>query len=179
MQKWQNSIANAMELCHYCIKPWFVVCALCKRGSSHCGINHWNRSWSCPGTTPWCCYDREIPGPRFNIKISFYQYRKSHCGDKTVVRSSYLHNGISYTSKMASLYWFSLQLINLQLLPNISSMMADIACPRMAFYLWRWTSVHGTQSATGTWRYNKKIEQNLRPGTTVPQCNCFFIGLKH
>ena len=24
-------------------------------------------------------------GPQFNIKISFYQYRKFHCGDKTVV----------------------------------------------------------------------------------------------
>ena len=34
-----------------------------------------------------------------------YQYRKSHCGDKTVVRSSYLHNGIPYTGKMTSLYW--------------------------------------------------------------------------
>ena len=39
------------------------------------------------------------------IKISSYQYRKSHCGDKTVVRSSYLHNGISFTGKMSSLYW--------------------------------------------------------------------------
>ena len=47
------------------------------------------------------------PGPRFNIKMSSFQYRKPHCGDKTVVRSSYLHNGISYTGKMASLYWFS------------------------------------------------------------------------
>ena len=28
-------------------------------------------------------------GPRFNIKMSSYLYRKSHCGDKTVVRSSY------------------------------------------------------------------------------------------
>ena len=28
-----------------------------------------------------------------------YQYRRSHCGDKTVIRSSYLHNGISYTGK--------------------------------------------------------------------------------
>ena len=37
-------------------------------------------------------------GPWFNIKMTSYQYRKSHCGDKTVVRSSYLHNGISYTS---------------------------------------------------------------------------------
>ena len=30
---------------------------------------------------------------RFNIKMLCYQYRKSHCGDKTIVRSSYLHNG--------------------------------------------------------------------------------------
>ena len=29
--------------------------------------------------------------------MSSFPYRKSHCGDKTVVRSSYLHNGISYT----------------------------------------------------------------------------------
>ena len=28
-----------------------------------------------------------------------YQYGKSHCGDTTVVRSSYLHNEISYTGK--------------------------------------------------------------------------------
>ena len=34
------------------------------------------------------------------IKMSSYQYRKSHCGDKTVVRSSYLHNGISYTGNI-------------------------------------------------------------------------------
>ena len=48
-------------------------------------------------------------GPRFNIKMSSYQYRKSHCGDKTVVRSSYLHNGISYTGKTISLYWVGAQ----------------------------------------------------------------------
>ena len=51
--------------------------------------------------------DSTTSGARFNIKMWSYQYRKSHCGDKTVVRSSYLHNGISYTGKMASLYWFS------------------------------------------------------------------------
>ena len=49
------------------------------------------------------------PGPWFNIKIPSYQYRKFHCGDKTVVRSSYLHNGISYTCKMTSLYWIRAQ----------------------------------------------------------------------
>ena len=43
--------------------------------------------------------------------MSSYQYRKSHCGDKTVVRSSYLHNGISYTGKITSLYWIRAQVI--------------------------------------------------------------------
>ena len=38
-----------------------------------------------------------------------YEYRKSHCADKTVVRSSYLHDGISYTGKTASLYWIGAQ----------------------------------------------------------------------
>ena len=53
------------------------------------------------------CHDMDTTsGPRFNIKMSSYQYGKSHCGDKTVVRSSYLHNGISCTGKMSSLYWF-------------------------------------------------------------------------
>ena len=30
---------------------------------------------------------------------------KSHCGDKTILWSSYLHNGISHTGELASLYW--------------------------------------------------------------------------
>ena len=58
-----------------------------------------------PGRKAFASISRE-PGPWFNIKMLSYQYRKSHCGDKTVVRSSYLHNGISYTGKMTSLYWF-------------------------------------------------------------------------
>ena len=51
----------------------------------------------------------QTAGPWFNIKMSFYQYRKSHCGDKTIARSFYLHNGIFYTGKMVSLYWISPQ----------------------------------------------------------------------
>ena len=37
--------------------------------------------------------------------MSSYQYRKSHCGDKTILRPSYLHNGISYTVKTTSSHW--------------------------------------------------------------------------
>ena len=43
--------------------------------------------------------------PWFNIKMSSYQYRKPHCGDKTVVRSSYIHNGIFYSCNTTSSYW--------------------------------------------------------------------------
>ena len=50
-------------------------------------------------------YKAKASGPRFNKKMLSYQYRKSHCGDKTVVRSSYLHDGISYTGKTTSFYW--------------------------------------------------------------------------
>ena len=48
-------------------------------------------------------------GGWFNIKMPSYQYRKSHCGDKTILRPSYLHNGISYTGKITSLYWIRVQ----------------------------------------------------------------------
>ena len=44
-----------------------------------------------------------------NIKMASYQYRKSHCGNQTIWRPCYLHNGISYTSKMASSYWIRAQ----------------------------------------------------------------------
>ena len=50
-------------------------------------------------------------GPWFNKKMSSYQYRKSHCGDKTILRPSYLHNGISYAGKMTSLYWIRAQVV--------------------------------------------------------------------
>ena len=45
----------------------------------------------------------------FNIKMPSYQNRKSHRGDKTILRPSYLHIGISYTGKMTSLYWIRVQ----------------------------------------------------------------------
>ena len=48
-------------------------------------------------------------GGWFNIKMSSYQYRKYHFGDQTILRPSYLHNGISYTGSMTSLYWIMAQ----------------------------------------------------------------------
>ena len=74
---------------------------------------HFNYWWF---NKPWRSCDVMLmaavmyrPGPQFNIKMTSYQYRKSHCGDKTILRPSYLHNGISYTGKMSSLYWIRAQ----------------------------------------------------------------------
>ena len=50
-----------------------------------------------------CWFITERSGPWFNIRTSSYQYRESHCGDKTILRPSYLHNGIFYTGKITSL----------------------------------------------------------------------------
>ena len=51
-------------------------------------------------------------GSWFNIKMpsQSHQYRKSHCWDKTILRLTYLHHGISYTGKMASLFWIGGQI---------------------------------------------------------------------
>ena len=73
--------------------------------------------------------DIKRPGPWFNIKMSSYQYRKSHCVDKTILRPSYLHNVISYTGKMASLYWIRAQ--------GISRYNFDLWWPSVLPRLWR------------------------------------------
>ena len=42
------------------------------------------------------------PGRWFNIEMSSYRYGKSNCGYKTIVRSPFLHNGVSYTGRTIS-----------------------------------------------------------------------------
>ena len=84
-----------------------VSASMCWHRYQHKYMHKWITL--CPGSI-----DYDAPGPQFNIKMSSYQYRKSHCGDKTVVRSSYFHNGISYTGKMSSLYWIGAQLVAAQ-----------------------------------------------------------------
>ena len=71
-------------------------------GASHSGGPYWVYY---PGALSFKSFHPQVPGGWFNIKMTSYQYRKSHCGDKTILRPSYLQNGISYTGKMTSLYW--------------------------------------------------------------------------
>ena len=55
--------------------------------------------------------------------MTSYQYRKSHRGDKTILRPSYLHHGISYSGKMTSLYWIGAQAINNYYTNSIATVM--------------------------------------------------------
>ena len=98
------------EQCFHCFVVKFIVYVYACRGLGPKAVNKntylsiyvlWPKDRGLRSAD----YHIRYPGPWFNIKMPSYQYRKSHCGDKTVVRSSYLHNGISYTGKTASLYW--------------------------------------------------------------------------
>ena len=53
-----------------------------------------------------------LPGDCFNIKTLSYQHMNFHCRDKTISRSSYLYNGISYTGKTIYLCWLRAQKSN-------------------------------------------------------------------
>ena len=94
----------------------FQVMVWCHQAENHFLSKWWPTSMSKYGVTrpQWVNHKwfnsssaglLYTPGPWFNIKMTSYQYRKSHCEDKTILRPSYLHNGISYTGKMKSLYW--------------------------------------------------------------------------
>ena len=58
-------------------------------------------SGACQSCICVCMY---TPGAPFNIKMTSYWYRKCYCGDQTIIRSSYLHNGISFTGKASHHY---------------------------------------------------------------------------
>ena len=77
------------------------------------------------------------PGPWFNINMSSCQHRKSHCGDKTVARSSYHHNGISYTGKMTSLYWTTPRFLTTPP-PLVFRYHSPVFCTDLNFYDLTW-----------------------------------------
>ena len=59
-----------------------------------------------------CMYVHFNTRPLAQYKHTSHQYGEFHCGNKTAIRSAYLHNGISYTSKVASSYSTSPRLLN-------------------------------------------------------------------
>ena len=75
--------------------------------------------------------------------MTSYHHRKSHCGDKTILRPSYLHNGISYTGKTTSLYWIGAQMSDSQSTPPILPSWASFGC-----LLWLFLRTRPNQNKT-------------------------------
>ena len=86
-------------------------------------VSHWNTWGTEKNYIKWCvsghCSTVTVvinevkPGPWFNIKTSSYRYRKSHFGDKTVVRLSYLHNDIFLLNQGPG-PWFNIKMTSYQ-----------------------------------------------------------------
>ena len=103
------SIKNVLRISPYIMNvPWYyelrsvsiISCYAASKQIRHRGprmVRHSDKQM-------WLLTLTSTTGPWFNITISSYQYRTSYYGDKTILRPSYLHNGISYTGKI-SLYW--------------------------------------------------------------------------
>ena len=72
------------------------------------------------------CHDFFSPGPWFNIMVTSYQYRNSHCGDKMIFWPSYLHNRISHTGKITSLYWNGFLTMSFKMADEISTSLVAV-----------------------------------------------------
>ena len=101
---------NKQLICWWFEKAWYLFMWCHCLGASMCNIN------PCAWGLHHCYQSNNIsmglsshfcagwPGLWFNIKMSPYHYRKSHCVNKTAIRSFNLLDGISYADKMSSSY---------------------------------------------------------------------------
>ena len=80
----------------------------------------------------------DVSRAHLNRKMLSRQYRKSHCRDKMILRPSYLHNGISYTGKTASLYWVGVLIIQ----GNLPTMTAPSPTILLSLSCWRSLCIH-------------------------------------
>ena len=88
------------------------------------------------------------PGSWFNIMVTSYQYRKSHCGDKMIFWPSYLHNRISHTGKITSLYWNGFLTMSFKMADKISTSLVAV----WVLYLYVLNLSEGAKRyTTGNW----------------------------
>ena len=99
----QNNFTSWQTVCKL---SWFPLAE--RQGCYKKKSSYW-RKISSPAAGTKSCHKTTTSRALIQYKMSSCLYRKSHCGDKTVIRSSYLHNGISYTGKVSSLYWVGAQ----------------------------------------------------------------------
>ena len=102
--------------------------------------------------------------------MSSYQYRKSHCGNKTILRPSYLHNGISYTNKMTYFYWIGALNQNTNFYNTICVCSGNAKCvPRPHPFAHRSLRVKPSlRSDLKVMRSQEATQSSIGPETRVP-----------
>ena len=86
----------------------------------------------------------------FNLNVQSCHHRKSHCGDKTIIRIFYIHNEIDYTDKMAFFIGLHCKFVNVSLFNLLDDCVRE--CTNL-LALWpsRWTERLNVVSGTGNW----------------------------
>ena len=131
ISSWNSGVTRLIsQVCYYVNGNTYIRTATLCAEIFYNGFRHW-KSWVVKITTlsHWwsesCHYGnlkfsanaRQLGSPHeetrapFNLMMWSYQYRKSHCGYKTILRPSYVYNRISYTGKTTSLYWIGTQYV--------------------------------------------------------------------
>ena len=135
------------------------------------------------------------PGGWFNIKTPSDQYRKFYGGDKTILRPSFLHNGISYAGKMTSLYWIRALNLIITLPASLHQLRERWLQMRIIISVfWRWFQTYfidqtskwtpRSRQIPGTWRINSLWHGDsigrYRLGSTLAQVlACCLTALIH
>ena len=86
---------------------------------------------------------KQLSGDHFNIKMPYYQYKKSQCGDNMILWLSYLQNRISYSSSKTSLYWISPHLTS-----SLSQYAEDSQCRPSPLYNHKLIYIYSTTDGT-------------------------------
>ena len=109
--------------------------------------------------------------------MSSYQYRESYCGDKTILRPSYLHNGISYTGEKASLYWIRAPITKIEEASAIGQWV-KIMCVRVAWLMTppsRGTNRDQSRNALSQWETSLHCNDSWAHGYSLalsrPTCH--------
>ena len=118
-----------------------------------------------PRLISWLHKCVQYSGPWFSMRMLSYQYRKYHCVDQTILSSSYLYNGISYTGKKTSLNWIRTQFFVILTRPcrsqyNAKLHYSDVIMSAMAYQITSLTIVYSTVYSDADHRRRRKHQSS-------------------
>ena len=100
--------------------------------------------------------------------------KKSHRGDKTVVRCFYLHKGISYTRKTASLYWVPDPFLKIHTFLTIG--ISIIKIRRSLYPMLKWSDLCIERASSFSPQYSQETTDTSPPYKCLPCVLCSALS---